>query len=577
LYTLWFIEAGMPGAYRLKEGDTLIGRGPLCDLIVTSTNISRKHARVRLKDDRVFLSDAGSRHGTLVKGAPIAAEYELASGDSFVIGSAEFTITRDMAEDDVLSDQHEVFEDGRTIVRQVENKIPEPAGPPVALSSPRVTVSSLGDTPSAGRPAPETARAPLAVPSRLPPGERRVGQRRKVNLGRALGERRSGRDRRGGRILRLLTEISKTLVTVQPIEQVLARVVDLVFDSLPAERVFLLLRDTWDQPLTARVLRNRDGSAPINVSISRTIVSKVMRDRVAILAKDARIDARLDVSNSIQALNIRSFMCAPLWNRNDVTGVLYCDNPRSRQFSEEDLEVFTALSNYAAVAIEQARLSQQIIEETKRRERLQRYHSPAVVSSILQSEASEQDRFITQERDVTVMFTDIVGFTKLCERLEPAAIGEMLNEHFGRMAEIIFEHEGTLDKFIGDAILAVFGAPLEELDHAERCVSAALEMRATLQRINAERGGPPIQMRYAICTGRALTGDIGSPKRKEFTTLGDVVNTASRLESTVAQPDQIVISDTTRQRLGSAFQVRSLGTHPIRGREAAVEVFEVLG
>jgi adenylate cyclase len=275
-------------------------------------------------------------------------------------------------------------------------------------------------------------------------------------------------------------------------------------------------------------------------------------------------------------MNVRSFMCAPLWNRNEVIGVLYCDNPRSRQFTADDLEVFTALCNYAAVAIEQARLSHQLMEETRRRERLQRYHSPGVVNRILHSETSIEGRFITHERDVTVMFSDIVGFTKLCEQLQPAAIGEMLNDYFGRMAEIVFEHEGTLDKFVGDALLAVFGAPFDQPDHAERCVAAAIDMRRELQRINADRGDAPIRVRTAINSGRALTGDIGSPRRREFTTLGDVVNTASRLESSVAAPDQIVISEATRVRLGAAFQIRSLGRVKLRGRQSEVEAFEVL-
>jgi len=257
--------------------------------------------------------------------------------------------------------------------------------------------------------------------------------------------------------------------------------------------------------------------------------------------------------------------------------VLYCDNPRSKQFVEEDLEIFTALCNYAAVAIEQARLSQQLLEETKRRERLQRYHSPGVVNRILHSETVLNNNFITQERDVSVMFTDIVGFTKICENMAPAAIGELLNDYFGRMADIVFEHEGTLDKFIGDAILAVFGAPFDQPDHAERAVAAALDMRRELMRFNAGRPDDPIRMRIAINSGRALTGDLGSSKRKEFTTLGDVVNTASRLESTVCEPDQIVISESTRVQLGHSFDVKSLGSFSIRGRQSKVEAFEVLG
>src|SRR5262249_10342673 len=160
-----------------------------------------------------------------------------------------------------------------------------------------------------------------------------------------------------------------------------------------------LLRDSADEPLTARVLRNRDGSTPPKVTLSRTVINKVMRERIAMIARDALYDPRLSAAGSIQAMSIRSFMCAPLWNRNDVIGVLYCDNPRTKRFSATDLEVFTALCNYAAVAIEQARLAQQLLAETERRERLQRYHSPGVVTRIL-SGASPEDTLVAQERDV---------------------------------------------------------------------------------------------------------------------------------------------------------------------------------
>lgn len=364
---------------------------------------------------------------------------------------------------------------------------------------------------------------------------------------------------------------------MQPLEQVLTRVVELVFEVLPAERAFLLLRDAMDQPLTARVMRNRDGSVPAKVSISRTIVNTVMRDRVAMLAKDALYDTRLHASDSIQSMNVRSFMCAPLWNQNEVIGVLYCDNPRSKKFITDDLEVFAALCNYAAVAIEQARLSLRLLDESKRRERLTRYHSPGVINRIMQ-DGDAEGAFVAQEREVSVMFCDIVGFTTMCEHAEPQAIAAMLNDFFGRMGEVIFEHDGTLDKFIGDCILAVFGAPFAQEDHATKAVAAALAMKRELARANAEQPDrPPLRMRIAINSGRALTGDIGSPKRREFTVLGDVVNTASRIESTVTKPDQIVISRSTFDRIGNAFEVQSLGGVKLRGRDTELEVFEVLG
>ena len=171
----------------------------------------------------------------------------------------------------------------------------------------------------------------------------------------------------------------------------------------------------------------------------------------------------------------------------------------------------------------------------------------------------------------------IVGFTTMCQHADPQVIGDMLNNFFARMGEVIFEHDGTLDKFIGDAILAVFGAPFDQPDHASRAVAAALGMRAALGRANAQRPERVLHMRIAINSGKALTGDIGSPKRREFTVLGDVVNTAARLEASVAQPDQIVISATTRAQLGDHFKVRSLGTVGLRGRASGLEAFEVIG
>ena len=279
MFALSFVEAGEPSSHELREGITLIGRASTCDIVINAPTISRQHARIRLEAGRVFVSDAGSTYGTIIGGEPIASETELVAGNAFVLGHLEFTLIRDVEASDLLSDNHQVFEESGTIIRRVDG------GP---ASGPYTASPSNTDDESA-------ARAPESIPTPRPPGintrnpasqsrselspgsmhgeRRHLVDRRKVDLGRAAGDRRSGRDRRGGRLLRLLTEISKTLVTVQPLEQVLARVVELVFDVVPAERAFLLLRDSIDQPLTARVMRNRDGSVPPKVSISRTIVN----------------------------------------------------------------------------------------------------------------------------------------------------------------------------------------------------------------------------------------------------------------------------------------------------------------
>src|SRR5262249_4675645 len=176
-----------------------------------------------------------------------------------------------------------------------------------------------------------------------------------------------------------------------------------------------------------RVVRTRDRSSTTATSISRTIVKRVLADQVAILADDVRTDANFQAAQSIVIQAIRSFMCAPLWNQNDVIGILYVDTPLSQRFTAADLNLFTALSNFAAVAIEQARLGARLLEETRRRERLQRYHSPSVVTRILEGGDDADAPFIAQERDVTVLFADIVGFTTMAGGQPPATVAQRRN------------------------------------------------------------------------------------------------------------------------------------------------------
>jgi adenylate cyclase len=310
------------------------------------------------------------------------------------------------------------------------------------------------------------------------------------------------------------------------------------------------------------------------VDISRTVRDMVLKQRVAVLTSDVRDDPRFDLSQSVLLSDVRSLICGPLYAGEELIGLLYVDNPVTRQFSEADLELFSAIANYAAVAITQGRLAERLHEESERRERLQRYHSPAVVDRIMAKQNTTGDDVLAaHDRDISVLFADVVGFTALAESLAPSEVAAILNRFFSEMTEAIFAEEGTVDKFIGDAILAVFGAPVEQPDHARRAVRAAQAMRRAVARLNAS-GGRALRVRYAINSGIAIAGDVGSARRREYTVLGDVVNTASRIAA-LAEPDQILVSRATYDRLQPPVAARSLGEREIRGRTARVEILSI--
>jgi adenylate cyclase len=508
MFTLVYTIDGRTQRHRLREGETIAGRASSCDLVILDPSVSRQHARFRVDADRCLLADLGKRHTTFVNQREIT-ETELKDGDSLILGGCVLRVDRSDADRVVLSEDDLILESPRTVVRRVDQ-----LRPAVSVSATSVD-----------------------------------------------------RDR----LISLLAEISRRLVQWQSLPDILDRVVALVFDAIPAQRAFLLLIDEETGEIVPRVRRSRIGALE-SATLSRTIIRRAVEERVAILATDVSRDPHLADVRSVLGASIRSFMCAPLWNQNAVIGVLYLDNPHRAEFSSGDLDVLQALSSYAAVAIEQARLRTRLVEEMRCRERLQRYHSPAVVDRILSHGGGADAPFLAEERDVTVLFADIVGFTAMSEPLPPSEVASLLNRCFAEMCEAVFQQEGTLDKFIGDAVLAIFGAPLPQPDHALRGVRAAAAMRRAVASLDCQ---PPIVLRIALNSGIATVGDIGSPKRREYTALGDVVNTCARLVSSACAPGQIVVGGSTQERLGCAASLRPLGPTTIRGRQGTVELFEL--
>ena len=506
------------GHHRIPvRGPLTFGRASDNDVVLRDFSVSRSHARLELDDGIARIIDLDSTNGVKINDTLVTSG-PLAPGDRVTIGSFTLLVEDGAANTSGLS--------SATYLRPLSEFNQD-----YGLEGRTVSASAAG-----------------------------VG----------------GRER----VFEVLAQVGKTLIEVEDLEPVLEQVMDVVFEQLLVDRGFIVLFDDEGTPRLERyrTRESADGVAP-EVPISRTILDMVARQKVALLTHDAQADQRFEAGRSIRIHQIRSAMCAPLWLRERVIGVIYVDSPlHVGSFSATDLDLLTALANYAAVAIERARLNERIRSERAARDRLARYHSPAVIEAVL-GEAEHEGPSVTLS-ETSILFADIVGFTARCESLPPEEVAAFLNQFFSLAADAVFEFGGTLDKFIGDAVMAFFGAPLPQADHAERAVRAALALMGALEVWNRDRvadGADPIEVRVAIHSGPVVVGDIGSARRVDYTVLGNTVNVAARLEEYVATPGAIVIGETTYQAVRELFAARHLGDVQLKGLSRKIGAFEVLG
>lgn len=344
---------------------------------------------------------------------------------------------------------------------------------------------------------------------------------------------------------------------------------------VPAERGFLLLRrDNELVPMVVYPASHGDAA------ISSSIVRKAIEAGAAVLTHDARLD--FAGSESIIHANIHSALCVPLLTQSKAIGILMLDSPGSRRFSERDRDMLTMLTSQAAVAIERARLTEEVRRQSQMRQNLERFLSPNVAQALASYVSQHGKLWEAEEQNVSILFADIQGFTALSEQLRPHEVQDLLNEYLHEMTEVIFQHHGTVDKYIGDGIMAIFGAPRlpdEPFNeaHALDAVHAALDMLEARHRLIGKlEPDKHFSMRIGVNTGIAYTGFFGTRHRLEYTAIGDTVNTAQRLEST-AEPDTVLISETTRATLGDQFEVQEIGSLQLKGKEQRVLAYKVIG
>ncbi len=261
-----------------------------------------------------------------------------------------------------------------------------------------------------------------------------------------------------------------------------------------------------------------------------------------------------------------TLLALPLTVKNHVVGVLEFER-RSGALAERDRWLLRSLASQLSIAIENARLYRQI------EGLFRQYMAPSVATTLLAdpSQAALGGAIV----EISVLFADLRGFTSFSERAAPADVVAMLNRYFGIATPLVLAQGGTVDKFVGDAMMALFNAPARQPDHALRAARAALAMQAAIEPVAAANPGWP-RFRVGINTGPALVGNIGAAELRNFTAIGDTVNLASRLESS-AESGQIVIGAATYAQLGGAARVRPLGGIAVKGKQAPVEAFVLEG
>ncbi len=573
---------GRESEFRLMPGTTYtIGRAKENDIVLNDRRVSRHHAH---------FADDGSG-------------FKIIDG-SYVNGVLRRSVNHVFVNDIPISEKRLNKGDRVTIGESILEYLGDPVistPPPPETPKPGISLTLGASSGSTGSQVLTQADSPTIIESAagvdyddIPLGQTQVeisaneiiGRQSHLSLESAFATPEEIRDlRRKAEILELLFEMSKSIGTVFDLKEIFERATDLIFRGTPADRVVALLADeTLDgkildyslNPIGVKTRNEKVETLTEKMTISRTITQKVIRGKVALLSQDAKTDAQFSGAESIVAQGVRSTICAPLITESNVHGVIYADRlDPFAAFSADHLELISAVAAQTAVTVETVKAHKRLAREEVARANYSRFMPEYVVKQMLERPDSFRLGGVNQK--ITVLFADIRGFTAISEKENPEKVVSLLNKYFSAMTEIIFAHGGTLDKFTGDGLMAIFGAPTASEEDALNAVKAAITMQKRLEPLNVEltsEGYGRLSVGIGLHTGEATVGYIGSDIRSEYTAIGDTVNLASRLESN-ATGGQILMSDATAEASGNLIPVNILEPLMVKNREQKVNVLEV--
>ncbi|MBD2149301.1 FHA domain-containing protein [Pseudanabaena sp. FACHB-1277] len=520
----------------LRYGINTIGRGLDNSIVVEddARSLSRHHAEIQLTDNGIFLTDLNSSNGTFVNQTKIIQQ-KLRDGDLVQFGSVVFKLVDH--ENESLPSNLQGTNSGLSILMRVS---PEKS---------RVNMQDL------------------------------LKQQDFSKAGSVLMIQGGDESQRTAAKLQVLLEVSQELASPEGYATLPAKILELLLKIMSVDRAVLLLVDEVTGKLEPKAYQFSNPETNPNLDFySSRITNFVLKQGDAIISDDVLGDRRFDSSLSIIQQSIQAAMCAPLKPRDRVIGVLYVDNlSRGSAYNQEDLEFLSSLANQAAIAIENANLYQNMQAEVIRRTKLERFF-PAAVSKKIE-EGWDLNRIV--ETEVTALFSDISGFTEMTAQMQPRKVLEFLNEYFKVMVEhIVFPFGGTLEKYIADALLAVWGSPYQGQDDAIMAVNAAIAMQWAMQKLNQEwttQGRDlQIQIHIGLNTGMVAAGNIGSENLIQYTNIGDTMNVASRI-CTAAQAGEVYISASTMAKIAQFnLPLEKLALIKVKGKDEPLQLYRVL-
>jgi adenylate cyclase len=512
------IELASGPVEHVLRSATVVGRAIDCDVRIDDAHVSRRHASITRIDGRYFLEDHGSTSGTALNGEPVGTRTPLRDGDEIAFGTVSGRFV-------------DPLEPRRTRLSDIDDSV-----------TPNVMTRLVQPVKQQFGPASELS------PDDLP---------------------------RDYEQLRVCYELAKAAGGDLHADALLDRLVSRLVDLLAADSGVALLYDR-DQELELRCQVSVKKKTGVDVRLSRTVIEEALRTRTAVLTEDALIDTRFREAKSIITEGIRSSMAVPLVSGGEMLGILCLHSLQSsHSFTERDLELAQTAANQVAMFLHNASYATQLAEETAQRQRFQRLVAPNVAESIVAGSLEVEK--VGVSREVTVLFSDIRGFTSYSESRPPAEVVAMLNDYFEVMVDIVFANGGTLDKFVGDEMMVIFGAPVAQPNGADLAVKTAIEMQRETRRMRDAWSGPeesPLRVGIGINSGEAIAGFLGSSKTLDYTVIGDVVNIAARLCS-AASTDEILIGEATRDRLADGYALEAKAPLTVKGKAEPLQVHGV--